>query len=64
MAREAEFTEGLSVLITKDHHDRLEAMAERERVSKGEITRDVLELGLPERERQHAERMGKAAAAR
>lgn len=42
----ARLTEQLVVLVAPDVKDRLEAIAERDGVSLGSTTRDVLDLGL------------------
>lgn len=60
MAREAEFTEALSILISKDDKERLKAIHEGERVSEAAVVRDVLFYGLPKREELHRRRLVEA----
>lgn len=50
MARKSKYTQPLQVVTRPDQRARIEAIAERDEVSMAEVVRDIIDLGIDERE--------------
>lgn len=50
MARVAQYTDALPVYVTPEVRKRIKDIADREQVSQAEVVRDIIDIGLPERE--------------
>lgn len=50
MAIEAKYTNALPVYVTPETRERITAIADREKISQAQVVREIIEIGLPERE--------------
>ena len=52
MAVKAKYTQPLQVVETPEHRDRIAVISEREDISQAQVIRDLIEMGLEQREAQ------------
>ena len=50
MAIEAKYKQPLQVVATEQMHERIKTIADREKISRAQVIREILEAGLPDRE--------------